>query len=495
MAASGYTPIQLYYSTTAGHIPTAGNLLPGELALNVTDGKLYFNQGGTVTLLTQAGTSSGTVTNVAASGGTTGLTFTGSPITTAGTLTLGGVLGTANGGTGQSSYTNGQILIGSSTSGNLVPATITAGSNITITNGPGTITIASSGGGGNGSVNSVTATYPITSTGGANPIIGIANSAGGVTQTTGTGFLVFNTNPTFNTPNLGTPSAVTLTNATGLPLTSGVTGTLPVGNGGTGVTTATGTGSVVLNTSPTLVTPYLGTPQSVNLINATGLLLTSGVSGTLQPANGGTGTNSSTGSGAVVLNNAPTIYNANLQTPSSINIVNATGLTQSQVTTALGYTPVSTNANNTFGSSYTQTFNGTTNIAGITNGSSAASGYVGEVITNSASNVSLTSGVTATICTVSLGAGVWLINSVASANQGSGSSALAVAFITDLNTTGSIGNSAGFFQSGAGITAISLPYTLYLNVSSTTTVYLSVDCAFSGGTFVGLGYITAIRIR
>lgn len=56
---------------------------------------------------------SGTVSSVAASGGTTGLTFTGSPITTSGTLTLGGTLATANGGTNLTSYTKGDLLYAS----------------------------------------------------------------------------------------------------------------------------------------------------------------------------------------------------------------------------------------------------------------------------------------------------------------------------------------------------------------------------------------------
>lgn len=186
------------------------------------------------------GTGSGSVTSVALSGGTTGLTVSGSPITTSGTITLGGTLAVANGGTGQTTYSNGQLLIGNGTG--LTKATLTAGSGITITNGAGSITIAATAGGG-GTVTSVAL-------------------SGGTTGLTVSGSPI----TTSGTITLG--------------------GTLAIANGGTGSTTASGARSalgaaasgantditaldqdVTVTASGTIAADsigYRGLPQSIN---------------------------------------------------------------------------------------------------------------------------------------------------------------------------------------------------------------------------------------
>ena len=223
---------------------------------------------------------------------------------------------------------------------------------------------------------------PSTATSGAVTVAGtlaVGNGGTGITSfgtgvagalgqnVSGTGSIALTTSPVFTTPNLGTPSAGTLTSCTGLPLSTGitgtlaianggtgststtfvnlttnVTGTLPAGNGGTGITSLgsgvatflgtpssanlrsavtdeTGSGSLVFATSPTLVTPVLGTPSSGTLTSCTGLPISTGVSGL--------GTNVATAlavnvgsSGALVTNGGA------LGTPSSGTLTNCTGL-------------------------------------------------------------------------------------------------------------------------------------------------------------------------
>jgi len=110
--------------------------------------------------------SSATTGNVGATTSSTKFSFvpsTGALTTTS--LTPTNAVGVAYGGTGQTTYTDGQLLIGNSTGNTLTKATLTAGTGVTITNASGSITIASSGGGGSLTLSNDTTTstnlYPL----------------------------------------------------------------------------------------------------------------------------------------------------------------------------------------------------------------------------------------------------------------------------------------------------------------------------------------------
>jgi hypothetical protein len=154
---------------------------------------------------------------------------------------------------------------------------------------------------------------------------------------TGTGNIVLANSPTLSTPNLGTPSAVTLTNGTGLPLTTGVTGNLPVTNlnGGTLASASTfwrGDGTWA---SPSA---SAGTVQTVSVATANGftgtsdgdptdpeLTLSTSITGLLEGDGTAISAASTTGSGDVVLATSPTLVTPALGTPSALVATNATG--------------------------------------------------------------------------------------------------------------------------------------------------------------------------
>ena len=102
-----------------------------------------------------------------------------------------------------------------------------------------------------------------------------ANLRAAMTDETGTGLLVFNTTPTLVTPILGTPTSGTLSNCTGLPIATGVSGlaanvatfltTPSSANLAAVLTDETGTGAAVFATSPTLVTPAIGVATGTSL--------------------------------------------------------------------------------------------------------------------------------------------------------------------------------------------------------------------------------------
>ena len=257
----------------------------------------------------------GTVTSVDASGGTTGLSFSGGPVTVSGTLTLGGTLGVANGGTALGTVpTNGQLLIGNGTGYAL--STLTAGSNITITNGAGTISIAASG------VSTfsagTTGFTPSTATSGAVTLAGTLNVANG-----GTGLTATPTNGQIDIGNGTGFTRSTITAGTGITITNGA-GSISIANGGVTSFSAGTTGFTPSTTTTGVVT----------------------LAGTLATTNGGTGLTSFTSGGAVYATSTSALTTGTLPVTAGgtgqTSALTQYGVVYGSSTTAMGITAAGT---------------------------------------------------------------------------------------------------------------------------------------------------------
>jgi hypothetical protein len=305
----------------------------------VTSGVVTVN--GSLSSLTFAG-DSGTATQ---SGGTitiaggTGLTSSASGATV--TINLDSPVSVANGGTGQTSYTNGQLLIGNTSGNTLTKASLTAGSGITITPGAGSITIAATASGLTFAGDSGTATESggtVTFTGGTgltssaagstvtfNLDVPVAVASGGTGQTSYTDGQVLIGNTSGNTL-----TKASLTAGSGITITPGA-GSITIAATASGLTFAGDSGTATESGGTITIAGGTGLTSS-----ATGSTVTINLDTPVSVANGGTGQTSYT-NGQLLIGNTigNTLSLGTLTAGTGVSITNGTGIITIGATTSV----------------------------------------------------------------------------------------------------------------------------------------------------------------
>ena len=251
-----YTDGQLLIGNSTGNTLTKTTLTAGS-------GIVITNGAGSISIASSGG--GGSVTSVNATTAISGLSFSGGPITGAGTLTLSGTLGVAGGGTGAATLTSGAVLIGAGTSAvtSVSPGTL---NNVLTSNGSAWVSQAGSG---SGTVTSVS----VVSTNGfagtvatatVTPAITLTTTITGVLKGNGTAISAATAGTDYIIPGgaLGTPSSGTLTNCTFPTLNQNTTG-----NAGTATTATTATTANALNTANHYQVHCLGVGTAASTVN------------------------------------------------------------------------------------------------------------------------------------------------------------------------------------------------------------------------------------